>query len=142
MVLDTNVISELIRPQPAPSVLAFVDALDMSDFGITAVTAAELLYGVERLPPGRRRTELTQAVNATIEEDFDGRVEPFDAASAVYYAVLVTDREKAGRPISTADAQIASICRKLRASLATRNTKDFEGTGVTVVDPWQLSEHR
>jgi predicted nucleic acid-binding protein len=137
MVLDTNVISELIRPQPAPSVLAFVDALDMSDFGITAVTAAELLYGVERLPPGRRRTELAQAVHATIEEDFDGRVEPFDAASAAYYAVVVTDREKAGRPISTADAQIASICRKLRASLATRNTKDFEGTGVTVVDPWQ-----
>jgi predicted nucleic acid-binding protein len=79
---------------------------------------------------------LTQAVHALLNYDLQGRVEPFDAIAASHYAIVVSDREKAGRPISVADAQIAAICRKLDASLATRNTKDFEHIGLKLIDPW------
>ena len=100
------------------------------------MTAAELLYGVARLPAGYRRTALTAAVHGLLDEDFRGRVEPFDTIAATHYAIVVADREKAGRPISVADAQIVSVCRKLQAALATRNIRDFEQTGLELGDPW------
>ncbi|MGH3312291.1 MAG: type II toxin-antitoxin system VapC family toxin [Streptomyces sp.] len=117
--------------------MAWLDSLPTEEVLTTAVTAAELLYGVARLPAGSRKTALTDAVHALIHEDLRGRVEPFDAASADHYALVVTGREKAGLPISVADAQIAAICRTRRATLATRNTKDFVDTGIELVDPWQ-----
>ena len=102
------------------------------------MTAAELLYGVARLPAGYRRTALTAAVHGLLDEDFRGRVEPFDKIAASHYAIVVADREKAGRPISVADAQIASVCRKLQAALAIRKIRDFEQAGLELVDPWHI----
>jgi predicted nucleic acid-binding protein len=136
ILLDTSVVSELTRREPDPGVLAWLDALDASEVGTTAITAAELWYGVTRLPAGRRRTELTEAVRGLLEDDFEQRIAPFDAAAAQVYGLVVTDRERSGRPIGVADAQIAAVCRRLGATLATRSTKDFEGTGVDLVSPW------
>jgi toxin FitB len=136
ILLDTNVLSELIRRDPDDGVLSWMNSLDAAALATTAITAAELLYGVARLPAGRRKDLLSEAVHGLIEDDLGGRVEPFDASSAAHYAALVSDRERAGRPISAADAQIAAICRKLSATLATRNTDDFEATGIELIDPW------
>ena len=136
IILDTNVLSELTRQSPDQNVMSWLDALDATDVGTTSVTATELFYGVARLPAGDRKAQLTGAVTGLIEDDLEGRVAPFDLAAASHYAVVVSDREKAGRPIAVADAQIAAICRNLRATLATRNTKDFSGTGVDLVNPW------
>jgi predicted nucleic acid-binding protein len=136
IVLDTNVISELMRRRPAARVVSWVDEQDASALAITAVTVAELLYGVARLADGARKTELAAAVDALVREDFARRVLPFDAAAATHYADLVAERERQGRPISTADSQIAAICRWHGAALATRNIRDFDATGITVLDPW------
>ncbi|MFI5004857.1 MAG: type II toxin-antitoxin system VapC family toxin [Solirubrobacterales bacterium] len=136
ILLDTNVLSELIRRDPDDGVLSWMDSLDAAAVATTAITAAELLYGVARLPPGRRKDQLSEAVLGLLAEDLSGRVESFDATAATHYAALVSDRERAGRPISVADAQIAAICRKLGATLATRNTEDFDATGVDLIDPW------
>ncbi|HSZ70186.1 MAG TPA: type II toxin-antitoxin system VapC family toxin [Solirubrobacteraceae bacterium] len=138
ILLDTNVLSELIRPAPDTGVTQWLDSLDATAVATTAITAAELLHGVARMPRGRRRKRLAEAIRGLLEEDLDGRVEPFDGTAANHYADLVSRREAAGRPISIADAQIAAICRKFGATLATRNTSDFEDTGVDLLDPWQL----
>lgn len=138
IVLDTNVLSELIRPSPDEGVTQWLDSLQAAEIVTTAITAAELLYGAVRLPAGRRRNRLRDAIDGLIEQDLGGRVEPFDATAASHYATVVSDRERSGRPISIADAQIAAICRKLEATLATRNTSDFQDTGIELVDPWQL----
>jgi predicted nucleic acid-binding protein len=92
------------------------------------------------MPDGRRKTELSEAVSALINADFRGRVEPFDVLAADQYADVVTARERAGQPISISDAQIAAICRALDATLATRNTSDFTGTGVNLINPWKAAE--
>ena len=136
IVLDTNVLSELMRRAPAERVVEWVDDQDPRTLAITAVTVAELLYGVARLPAGARKDELASAVRALVREDFSDRVEPFDGVAAEHYADVVAERERRGRPISAADAQIAAICRRSDATLATRNTRDFEATGVEVIDPW------
>lgn len=138
IVLDTNVLSELVRSEPDEGVVRWLDSCDATAVATTSITAAEMLYGVARLPAGRRKKQLSEAVRGLIEEDLDDHVEPFDAAAASHYATLVSDRETAGHPIGVADAQIAAICRKLGATLATRNIRDFENTGVDLLDPWQL----
>jgi predicted nucleic acid-binding protein len=137
IVLDTNVLSELIRRDPDDGVLRWLDSLDAATIATTAITAAELLYGIARLPAGRRRDLLSEAAHRLIEDDLGGRVEPFDASSATHYAALVSGRGREGRPIGIADGQIAAICRNLGATLATRNTDDFERTGIDLIDPWQ-----
>ncbi len=138
ILLDTNVLSELIRPEPDDGVTEWLDSLDAALVATTAITTAELLYGVARLPAGRRREQLSEAIRGLIDDDLEGRVEPLDAGAAARYAALVSDRDRAGRPISMADAQIASICLELEATLATRNTNDFKDTGIDLLDPWQL----
>jgi predicted nucleic acid-binding protein len=140
IVLDTNVLSELMRRRPAARVVSWVDEQDASALAITAVTAAELLYGVARLADGSRKTKLAAAVGALVGEDFAGRVLPFDVAAAAYYAELVAEREQRGRPVSVSDGQIAAICRSRSAALATRNIRDFDGTGIDVLDPWAPSD--
>ncbi|CAN5251982.1 type II toxin-antitoxin system VapC family toxin [soil metagenome] len=137
IVLDTNVISELLRLRPDARVLSWLDSLAAADVSTTAVTAAELLYGVARLPDGRRKVVLADEVRAVLESDLGNRVHAFDAPAATLYATLVTERERAGRPIAVADAQIAAICRVFRATLATRDAADFDGTGIDVLDPWR-----
>lgn len=136
ILLDTNVVSEVIRAEPEERVLTWMDSLEVASVAITAITHAELLYGVARLPDGRRSEQLSETIRALIDEDLGGRVEPFDAAAATHYATLVSARERAGRPIGVADGQIAAIARKLGATLATRDTSDFESTGIELLDPW------
>jgi toxin FitB len=138
IVVDTNVISELARLTPDPGLLCWLDSLEISDVATTAVTAAELRYGVARLPDGHRKQELTVVIRGILTEDFHGRVLPFDEGASVRYADIVAGRQRIGRPIGVADAQIAAICRDLDGILATRNTADFEETGIGLIDPWKL----
>lgn len=140
IVLDTNVLSELMRRAPDERVLAWVDA--KASPAITAITVAELLYGVERLDDGARKTGLASAVRALVREEFRDRVLPFDGTAAERYGVLVAERVRQGRPINAADAQIAAICHVHGASLATRNVRDFEDTGIDVIDPWTAERSR
>lgn len=135
IVLDTNVVSELMRPEPAPAVRAWVLAQGRLDLYTTTVTVAEILYGVERLPDGKRK-ELLRSTAGEVFGAFQERLLPFDRRAAVHYAAVVDERDRFGRPINGFDAQIAAICRSNVATLATRNAKDFEGTGVPVLDPW------
>jgi predicted nucleic acid-binding protein len=139
IVLDTNVISELARPVPDPGVLSWLDALEVAELATTAITAAELRYDVARLPDGDRKRELAVVIRGILTEDFHGRVLPFDERASVRYAEIVSRRERIGRPIGPAAAQIAAICRNLGAILATRNTADFEETGIELIDPWTLA---
>jgi predicted nucleic acid-binding protein len=136
IVLDTNVVSELMRTEPAPEVLAWMRRSSDQSLYTTTVTVAEIRYGIARLPSGRRRESLHQAANE-IFAAFPRQVLPFDLAAANIYADVVTVRETKGTPIKGFDAQIAAICRSQAATLATRNTKDFSETGVPLVDPWQ-----
>lgn len=138
IVLDTNVVSELVRRHPAVEVVGWVDRQPSDEIHLTAVTVAELLYGVARLPDGQRKQTLAAEITAMIDDDFGRRVLAFDRDAATHYAEIVSERERAGRPISAADAQIAATCRRHGALLATRNVRDFGGSGLTLVDPWQL----
>ena len=139
IVLDTNVVSELMRKAPEPSLVSWVDGFSASDVLVTAITAAELMYGVARLPEGRRKRDLHIKVDGLLTEDFEDQILPFDAPAATHYAEIVASRERAGRPISMADAQIAAICRHWRATLATRNVDDFVDTGIDAQNPWDAA---
>lgn len=137
IILDTNVISEVLRPQPAAQVVSWMESLP-GQVSITAVTLAELLAGIHRLPVGQRRTILEVSLDAALQPYLATRsVLAFDAEAATEYAEVLTLRESAGLPISTADAQIAAICRVHHATCATRNTRDFRSTGIDVVNPWE-----
>lgn len=137
IVLDTNVVSELMRPAPDAAVLAWVDAQPSDDLYLTSMTVAELLFGIARLPPGRRRERLSEQVGRLVDEVFADRVLAFDAPAAVAYGRIATARERAGRPVSTADAVIAATAASAGGkSLATRNVGDFVDAGLTLVDPW------
>lgn len=136
IVLDTNVLSEAFRSQPDARVTAWLESLT-GEVAITAITLAELLAGVRRLPDGRRRTVLGSQIQTALQP-YRGTsaVLAFDDEAADHYAAILVAREQAGLPISTADAQIAAICRVHGATCATRNTRDFTLTGVDLVNPW------
>ncbi|MHB8766118.1 MAG: PIN domain-containing protein [Deferrisomatales bacterium] len=136
IVLDTNVLSELMRPAPEERVTGWVAARPAASLFTTTITQAEILYGVAVLPEGRRRDALAAAVQSLFGEDLAGRVLPFDAEAAQAYAVVAAKRRKAGQPMAQFDAQIAAICLSRGAALATRNLADFIGCGVDVVNPW------
>ncbi len=137
ILLDTNILSEVIRPTPEPAVLRWLGLQSVASVFISAVTEAELRYGVELLPTGRRRDALAAQIVGMIEADFAGRILPFDSSAAIAYAAIVTGRRKSGRPMSQADAQIAAIARSRGAQLATRNVADFDGCGVEIMNPWR-----
>jgi predicted nucleic acid-binding protein len=137
IVLDANVVSELMRPVPDAAVLSWVDAQAADGLYLTSMTVAELLYGIARLPSGRRQELLSRQVGRLVDELFTDRVLAFDAGASIAYARIATARERAGRPISAADAVIAATATAAGAtSLATRNVEDFVGAGLKVVDPW------
>ena len=136
IILDTNVLSELMRANPDENVLAWLDSQNSQDLYTTAITVAELLYGVARLAHGRRKTALRGAIETMLDGELAGKILPFDGDSARRYAMLVAECESHGRPISSADAQIAAVCHTHDAVLATRNGRDFETTGVPIIDPW------
>lgn len=136
-VLDTNVVSELMRPAPSAAVVAWLGRQDPRELKTTAITLAEIDYGIARLPEGRRR-ERVRAASAELFARFADQVLAFDAAAAARYGALVAARDRAGRPIDGFDAQIAAICQAHGLALATRNTADFARTGIDVVDPWTV----
>jgi predicted nucleic acid-binding protein len=137
IVLDTNVLSELIRPAADPAVVAWTDGIESAELLITAISAAEMRAGVRILPPGRRKTRIQDEVEHLIGETFAGYVLAFDVDTSPFYADILARRRRAGSPIAGLDAQIAAICRQHDADLATRNSKDFAATGVALIDPWQ-----
>jgi len=136
IVLDTNVVSELMRARPERCVQAWLDAQVSGDLFLTAISVAEILCGIARLPDGKRKRQMLEITETMFREDFQERLLPFDECSATHYANVVTCRQLLGRPISMADAQIAAICLQHRAVLATRNLKDFEALGLDLINPW------
>ncbi len=136
IVLDTNVVSELMRPAPSSAVVSWVSQRDAATLFFSAVGEAELRLGVAAMPAGRRRDAIEEAIEATLSKDFAGRILPFDSAAARAYAAIAAARRAAGRPVSTMDMQIAAIARSQHMAVATRNTKDFTGIGVDLADPW------
>lgn len=137
IVLDTNIISELLLPVPEPSVVDWLADQPAAAVFTTAVTEAEILYGLRLLPDGRRRRDLEAAILPIFAQDLAGRVLPFDRDAADVYGVIATDRRRNGRPISQFDAQIAAIALSRGAALATRNVADFEGVGLSIINPWK-----
>jgi predicted nucleic acid-binding protein len=137
IILDTNVLSEFVQPEPSPIVLAWLDAEDRVRVGTTAVNVAEQMAGLARMPAGRRRDHLAVKVARVLRSSIGDRILPFDFDAAQHYAEVLAARFGAGQPISMPDAQIAAICRQHAATLATRNVKDFAGTGVELINPWQ-----
>jgi toxin FitB len=137
IVLDTNVLSELLRQRPAEAVQSWLETRPLGSLFTTTITEAEMLFGVALLPKGKRRSALQEAVTGLLEVDFAGRVLPFDTPAAKVFALVSAERHRAGRRMSQLDAQIAAIARSRDATLATRNQSDFEGCGVDVVNPWQ-----
>ena len=137
IVLDTNVISELAKPRAEPAVVSWADSQPMDTLYATAITEAELLYGLTIMTPGARRDALRRAILTTLGGLLLGRILPFDRAAAAEYADWAADRRRAGKPTGIPDLQIAAIARARRASaIATRNTADFAGCGIAVIDPW------
>ena len=135
-VLDTNVISELMKRAPADPVIGWVAAQPATSLYTTSVTQAEILHGIMLLPSGRKRNALETAAAAMFREDFAGRILPFGSDAAYAYARIATDRRRLGRPISHFDAQIAGIARSAGAAIATRNVMDYHACGVRVINPW------
>ena len=136
IVLDTNVVSELMRPDPISNVVDWVAGQAAPNLYLSTISEAELRYGVEILPAGERRNRLLEEVEGMLREDFAGRILPFDSAASQAYAVIAAARRAAGRPINHADCQIAAIARCRGASVATRDVEDFEGSGIEVINPW------
>ena len=135
IILDTNVVSEFSRPSPDMGVINWIAGLAPSNVHITAITEAAVRYGINILPSGQRRERLLSRIE-TLRQYFAGRILPFDGKAARSYAAIAAERRSAGRPMNQADCQIAAIAHSLGASLATRNTTDFEGCGIDVINPW------
>ena len=137
IVLDTNVLSELMRPSASSAVVDWLDRRRGADLHITAITVAEIMFGIELLPNGRRRDDFALQAGALFENEFARRVLVFDADAALHYAHLAASRRRAGRPISHPDAQIAAICVSRGAELATRDAGGFADLPLSVIDPWE-----
>lgn len=135
IIVDTNVVSEMMRRVPAAEVVEWVRRQPAAALFTTSVTLAEVLYGIGRLPDGDRK-ELLRATADSVFGAFAGQILPLDTAAAAEYAAVVTARDRIGAPIDGLDAQIAAICRAHEAPLATRNLKDFRDTGVELINPW------
>ena len=137
--IDTNVLSELMREKPDTQVLAWFSQQTPSQLHTSAITKAEILTGVAFLPAGKRREAMARAASQIFNEDFLGRCIDFGGMAVEHYALVKVQRQLAGRPIDIPDAQIAAIALAANLTLVTRNTKDFEGIdGLEVINPWQL----
>ncbi len=142
IVLDTNVLSEALRPAPSARVMRWLSEQAARELFLSTITEAETLYGAALLTRGRRQAALRAAVAAILAEDFAGRLLPFDSAAAQAFAEISVERRRKRRPIRHADAQIAAIARCRGAALATRNLPDFAGCGIRLIDPWAHPETR
>jgi predicted nucleic acid-binding protein len=139
ILIDTNVVSEMMRPAPSAAVENWMKMQPAAGMFISAITEAELRYGLALLPQSQRQRRLVSQVEAMLTEDFAGRLLPFDSAAAIAYARIAASRRLTGRPISHADAQIAAIAASRGATIATRNVTDFIDCGVDLVDPWTVA---
>lgn len=140
ILLDTNVISEAMRPSPNPDVIHWLDAQPARDVWISAITIAEIRLGIMRLPQGKRRDVLSDLAEKMFREDFANLCLPFDCDAARQYAHIVSQQNKQGRPVSVEDAQIAAIAIVGGLVLATRNTGDFyDIKGLALLNPWEDS---
>jgi predicted nucleic acid-binding protein len=139
IILDTNVLSEFMRPNPAPGVVAWVAKQPATELFTTSITEAEIFYGIELLTKGKRRDGLLAAAEAMFAEDLAGRIFGFESDAARVFSRIAAHRRALGRPIRHADAQIAAIAQVRGAKLATRNVADFEDCGLDVLDPWNGS---
>lgn len=138
VLLDTNVVSELMRLAPTEAVIAWFARYPRTTLFTSTVTQAEILFGVECLPEGKRKKAMMNDALEMFDQDFAERCLPFDSKAAFEFALLSVQRKNSGKPISTADAQIAAIALSHKLPLITRNTKDFAGiTGLQVTNPWQ-----
>lgn len=139
ILLDTNVVSEVMRPSPDARVLEWLDAQPAGEVWITAVTVGEIQLGVALLPEGGRKQRLAEAFAAMVMTDFADACLPYDALAAAEYAEIVAARTRMGRPISVEDAQIAAITRSAGMKLATRNVSDFKGIDrLSIINPWTV----
>jgi hypothetical protein len=136
IILDTNVVSEVSKREGVHFDVQFWFRTQRS-IGITSVTLAEVRFGIDRLPDGRRKRELLLQLERFVREDLNGNILSFDAIAANHFGLIAARRESMGRPIDIADCQIASICYANQLTLATRNIKDFEGIGIDLVNPWR-----
>jgi predicted nucleic acid-binding protein len=139
IILDTNVLSELMRQEPSTEVEAWVAKQPAAELFTTSITEAEIFYGIELLSKGKRRENLMAAAEAMFAEDLGGRIFAFESDAARAFSEIAAHRRWLGKPISHADAQIAGIAQARGARLATRNAADFADCGITVVDPWKGS---
>jgi len=140
IILDTNVLSALMRKAPEGPVVAWLDGQPTESVWITSITLFEARLGLALLPKGRRRQALETAFGRLLEEDLDNRVLDFDSAAATEAALLAAERQKAGRPVDMRDTQIAGIALARHATLATRNIRHFRDLKVPVVDPWTAQD--
>lgn len=136
ILLDTNVLSALMRRKNDPVVVAWLDGQPPESIWTTAITVFEIRFGIEILASGGRRRSLENAFAQALEKDFDGRVLPFDQSAAQAAGAIAAERRRAGRTVEIRDVQIAGIAAARKATLATRNTRHFEGIGVNLVNPW------
>jgi predicted nucleic acid-binding protein len=139
IILDTNVLSELMKSQPDPAVVEWVNAQAEPELFTTSITEAEIFLGVELLSRGKRRDALLAAAERVFAADLEGRILGFESESARAFSKITAHRRRLGKPISQADAQIAAIAQVRRARLATRDTADFLDCGLDVIDPWKGS---
>ena len=139
IVLDTNVVSEPLRHEPDPAVVAWLNAQEPQTLYLTAVNLAELRSGVALLPAGRRRDDLAQALSSQVLALFGGRILSFDAKAAEVFATVHAGAQAQGNPIGFADCAIAAMAAANGFAVATRNTRDFKGSGVKVIDPWAFA---
>jgi predicted nucleic acid-binding protein len=133
------VISEIMKAAPSPRVMEWWSQQPSAELFTTTVTMAEVLYGIEILPRGKRRDSLLAVADLVFTQDLAGHILPFDEEAARAFAAIAASRRAQGRPIAELDAQIAAVARTRRAAIATRNTSDFEGCGVSLINPWQPS---
>jgi hypothetical protein len=137
ILLDTNVLSAMMRVTGEPAVERWFDAQPPESVWTTTITIFEICFGLTLLTPGRRRDRLCDAFDRAIDEVLDGRVLPFDRTAAETAATIATKQRQIGQPVEIRDVQIASIALARKASLATRNTRHFRGLGIILIDPWQ-----
>jgi toxin FitB len=137
-ILDTNILSAMMRLQLEPRMAAWIAAQPVELLFTTSLSQAEILSGLAIMPSGRRRLDLEAAARIMFLEDFDGRVLPFDMKAAAAYAGIFASRRRAGRPAATVDLMIASVARSHGASVVTRDTGGFEDCGLTLINPWEV----
>ena len=137
IILDTNVLSALMRTEPEVPVLKWLDQQPDSSIWTTSITIMEIRYGLQGMPAGRRREQMTQELEAVLREEIEGRYASFDIAAAEHAAELMALRRRKGRPVELRDTMIAGIALATRATLATRNTSHFEDLSVPVINPWK-----